>query len=242
MNRRDSELLSAYLDGELKPSESKRLETRLKSDPELASVLDDLRATRALLRKLPSRKAPRNFTLTRKMVGQSPPLPRAYPIFRLATVVATLLFFFSFGINSFGSQLASQPLAYGIGGSGGGGDETLPQEAPAMESAAPAEEPLAPPAPTEEPAASAATGEAPSLDSASAPTEVSPTEDSSRIVEPPASKTGEAENFAEGEQVQAQAEAPRVISSTWQVILVLIALAGLLFMSLMRYFAVRRWK
>ena len=76
MNRRDTEKLSAYLDGELKPSDSTKLEARLKTDPELASVLNDIRATRTLLRKLPSRKAPRNFTLTRKMVGQNPPLPR----------------------------------------------------------------------------------------------------------------------------------------------------------------------
>jgi len=243
MNRRDSELLSAYLDDELKPSDSKRLEARLKSDPELASVLNDLRATRTLLRKLPSRKAPRNFTLTRKMVGQSPPLPRAYPIFRFATVVATLLFFFSFGINSFRSQLASQPLAYGIGGSGGGGgdDESLVLEAPAMESAAPAEEPAAP-APAVEPETNADTGEEPSLDSASAPTEVSPTDESARIVTTPSSKAGETENFAEGEQVQVPEEAPRVISATWQTVLVLIALAGMLLMSLMRYFAIRRWK
>src|SRR5512139_2880757 len=78
MNNRDIELLSAYLDGELKPSHSIKLEARLKTDPELASVLNDLRVTRTLLRKLPSRKAPRNFTLTRKMVGLNPPLPRTY--------------------------------------------------------------------------------------------------------------------------------------------------------------------
>lgn len=91
MNKRDLELLSSYLDGELKPSDSTKLEARLTSDPELASVLNDLRAARTLLRKLPARKAPRNFTLTRKMVGQNPPLPRAYPIFRFATAAATLL-------------------------------------------------------------------------------------------------------------------------------------------------------
>ena len=256
MNRRDSELLSAYLDGELKASDSKQLEARLKSDPELASVLNNLRTTRTLLHKLPSRKAPRNFTLTRKMVGQSPPLPRTYPIFRLATVVATLLFFFSFGINSFGSQLASQPLAYGIGGSGGGGgaDESFAQDAPAMEmeSAPAAEAPMAPaeepameepaaPAPAAEPEALADTGET-TLDSASLPTEVSPTDDSARVVETPSSKAGEAENVLEGEQVQVQREAPRIISSSWQTGLIVIALAGMLLMSLMRYIAVRRWK
>jgi len=258
MNRRDSELLSAYLDGELKPSDSKRLETRLKSDPDLVSVLNDLHATRSLLRKLPSRKAPRNFTLTREMVGQSPPLPRAYPIFRLATVVATLLFFFSFGINSFGSQLASQPFAYGIGGSGGGGgDESFAQEAPAMEEAAPGaeapmaseeesaapamEEPAVPaeslaPAPTVEPDVYAGEGET-QLDSASAPTD-----EVARATEPPIEKTGESENDLEADQVPVQRESPRVISFTWQIGLIAVALAGMLLMILMRYLAARRWK
>ena len=78
MKQRDLELLSSYLDGQLNPSDAARLESRLKTEVQLASVLNDLRATRTLLRKLPARKAPRNFTLTRKMVGQNPPLPRAY--------------------------------------------------------------------------------------------------------------------------------------------------------------------
>src|SRR4030095_12639101 len=103
----------SYLDGQLNPSDISRLETRLKTDPQLASVLNDLRATRTLLRKLPSRKAPRNFTLTRKMVGQNPPLPRAYPLFRFATALATLLFVFSFGLNSFGRQLANPSPGFG---------------------------------------------------------------------------------------------------------------------------------
>src|SRR5574342_715976 len=99
MNQRDLELLSSYLDGQLKPSDSARLENRLKTDLQLASVLNDLRATRTLLRKLPQRRAPRNFTLTRKMVGQNPPLPKAYPAFRFATTLAALLLFLTFGLN-----------------------------------------------------------------------------------------------------------------------------------------------
>ena len=71
-NFHEIELLSSYLDGQLNANESKRLETRLASDPELASVLNDIRATRSIIRKLPARKAPRNFTLTRKMVGLKP--------------------------------------------------------------------------------------------------------------------------------------------------------------------------
>ena len=46
----DIEQLSAYLDGQLGPSDSARLESRLQSDPQLASAYDDLRATRGILR------------------------------------------------------------------------------------------------------------------------------------------------------------------------------------------------
>ncbi|HUG34343.1 MAG TPA: zf-HC2 domain-containing protein, partial [Anaerolineales bacterium] len=115
INQRDLELLSAYLDGELNPSDSARLEARLKNDPALDSVLDDLRAARTFLRKLPKRRAPRNFTLTRKMVGLNPPLPRSYPAFRFVTAVATLLFFFTFGINTLAPQFL-QPIGFGMGG------------------------------------------------------------------------------------------------------------------------------
>ena len=81
-NFREIEQLSSYLDGQLSSSESKRLEARIASDPELASAFNDLRAARGILRKLPARKAPRNFTLTRQMVGLKPPLPRSYSFFR----------------------------------------------------------------------------------------------------------------------------------------------------------------
>ena len=252
MNRRDIELLSAYLDGELKPSDSTRLETRLKSDPELASVLNDLRATRTLLRKLPSRKAPRNFTLTRKMAGQNPPLPRAYPIFKLATLVATLLFFFSFGLNFMGSQLASQPLGFGMGGGGGGESESYAvQEAPAMEEPA-AAAPMAPaPAEPAMPAPTEGSAEEPLVSAASQATEVSPSEDSARIVETPASKAVEGENAIGQEQPSAQedmvdqeqVQSPRpLISSAWQIGLLVLAVASALLMGLVRQLSARRWK
>lgn len=90
------EQLSAYLDGQLNKADSAKLEARIKSDPELASAISELRAARSILHKLPARKAPRNFTLTRQMVGLKPPLPRSYPLFRFATVFAAILFVFSF--------------------------------------------------------------------------------------------------------------------------------------------------
>ena len=76
-NFRDIEQLSSYLDGQLSPSDSARLESLLSSNPDLASAFNDRRAARGILRKLPSRKAPRSFALSRQMVGLKPPLPRS---------------------------------------------------------------------------------------------------------------------------------------------------------------------
>ncbi|HSG41643.1 MAG TPA: hypothetical protein VLA72_00680 [Anaerolineales bacterium] len=240
MNRRDIELISAYLDGELKPSELAKMETRLKSDPELESEMRNMRATRTLLRKLPTRKAPRNFTLTRKMVGQNPPLPRTYPIFRLATVMATLLFFFSIGINSFSTQMASQPIDFGIGGGGGGGDsESLAEQAaPAME------EPVAP-APVEETElyAESEPAEESSADSNEQPAEVAPADDMAREIETPsASKVTGEEGVVDVEPIQGTQDAPLLIPSAWVLAFVAIAFMGAALMILMRYVSARRWK
>ncbi len=248
MIKRDIELLSAYLDGELKPSDSTKLEARLKTDPELVSVLDDLRAARTLLRKLPSRKAPRNFTLTRKMAGQNPPLPRTYPAFRFVTTIATLLFFFTFGLNFIGAQMASSAPVYGMGGGGGSSDTELfsVQEAPAATEAPLMEAPVAA-APVETESAMDATSE-PSVALAPAATQMAPTEESSRIMETPVLKNGEAENSVpQGQpQVPDEAASPQpiqpLISSAWQAVLAVVAVLSALFMMLMRQLSARRWK
>ena len=75
-SRRDLEQLSAYLDGQLSQSDRARLEIRIKSDAGLAAALEELRQTRAFLRRTPQRHAPRNFTLTPGMAGIRPPVPR----------------------------------------------------------------------------------------------------------------------------------------------------------------------
>lgn len=134
MNFRDVELLSAYLDGQLSPSDSIRLESRLNSDLQLKTILDDLRSARGLLRQLPQRSIPRNFTLTPKMSGLKAPVPRVYPSLRLATVLAALVFILTFTVNGFAplaaSHLTAAPApAYGLGGGGGGGcDNCGPSE------------------------------------------------------------------------------------------------------------------
>lgn len=92
---RDLENLSAYLDGALSERERRRLETRLSTESALRTALDELRAVRAVLRQLPSRRAPRNFTLTPQQAGVRHTIPRAVPVLRLASALAGLLFLFS---------------------------------------------------------------------------------------------------------------------------------------------------
>ena len=157
---RDVEMLSAYLDGQLSQVDSTRLETRIKADPTLRSVYDDLRQSRSVLRKLPARRAPRNFTLTPKMAGLRPPLPQAFPFFRLAAAVSTILLFFSFAVNLSVPAVAglhAAALPSGAYGYGGGGAPVAGQ--PSIDAAvAPAATQAPAPAATQGPAAMAAAG------------------------------------------------------------------------------------
>ena len=217
MNHRDVEQLSSYLDGGLSPSDSARLKTRLASDLELASALDALRAARSLLRRMPHRRAPRNFLLTPKMVGKKPPLPRSYPVFRFATALATLLFGLSFLTNQVVSFGASAPApAYGIGG---GADAAT--EAPMLEMAPAATEPPAEPTP-----------QAALLPSTVA-TPPAPTADQNRAMEQPASPK------ASGETIPAT---PRPLLTPWQMTFGILALLGAASMLLIQKLAARRWR
>jgi hypothetical protein len=147
---RDIEQLSAYLDDGLSSAERARLAARLKADPQLTAALQALSESRAALRQLPQRRVPRNFTLTPKMAGVKPPLPRSYPVFRFASALAALLFFFASALNFVAPRVsmlaASAPMAYGRGGGGGDGnaDAALEQSALPTEAAAEKTAPIAP--------------------------------------------------------------------------------------------------
>jgi hypothetical protein len=221
-NFRDIENLSASLDGQLNESESAKIKNRLTSDPELDSVLTDLSFARRLLRILPKRKSPKNFTLTRKMVGLKPPMPRTYPLFRLATIFATVLLVFSFSVNAL-SPFVSFSAPQSIFGYGGGAAAEAPatEEAMMFESA-PATESPAEPIPQSTETARVATDET------------------------PAPKESEPETFAQDSaegsenQVEVTNEAP--IPFNWVILFLVISIIGGLSLYIMRQSASRKWQ
>lgn len=214
---RDVELLSAYLDGKLSQADSTRLESRLKTDPELRSVLNDLSSSRSLLRKLPQRRAPRNFTLTPQMARVKPPLPRAVPALRWATSLATLLLFVTIAANALSPSLMAP--SFGRGGGGGGAPEA-PMLAAAPEAAA-TEAPLATEALALDaaPAATEAPTEAPLLDNAriteSLPTETMEQKDTATVQAP----------LVENAPITAPEPASTPIPLAWQIGLLVVALS-----------------
>ena len=235
MNFRDVELLSAYLDGRLNPSESARLEARLSSEPNLKATLEDLRQTRGLLRRLPQRRAPRDFRLTPKMAGIRPPEARAYPVFRFATALTAFLFVAAVAVNAItpfaAPRLAAAPppIAFGKGGGGGGGSGQFTEEAPAQQAPAPTEAPAATQAPF---AALAPTGTPEGAPSIAEATAAAPqAEDATRAVgaapSPEANQTGPAASGLRAEEPSSQPVPLPWVIGLGVVMLICAAAAGL---------------
>jgi hypothetical protein len=186
------------------------------------------------------------------MVGQKPPLPRTYPVFRFATVLATLLLFFTFATNFMAPRLAQTTVSapYGIGGGGGGEAEEpeLAMEVPAAEPSAP-EEPAEAAKPAE---AEPAMEEAEALEEPAVPEPAPTVEDSARAVPTPqpAEKSGVQE--APPGETFAQQVSPEVVGDPFgprppvslaaQIILVIIALLSGLVTLILRYSAIRKWR
>ena len=190
------------------------------------------------------------------MVGQKPPLPGVYPLFRFATGLATILLIFSFAANyalPSLSRMASAPVAYGVGGGGGGGDAEEPEMA--ME-AAPAEEPAEEPM-AEAPAAAPAEGQAteepaeiPPAADALSPTESSPEKSEARGEPTPelAAKTGEQDQVPAGTEAASESELPeprevgKIIPASWQIALGVLIFANIVILLAMRKIAAAKWQ
>jgi hypothetical protein len=165
LSPQDWQQLSAYLDGQLSTTEKERLETRLRTQTNLRSGLEEISQTRAVLRSVPHRKVPHNFTLTRAMVAEQTMRRSAwFPVLSFTSlaslvvlVAVSLLSQFQSGALSAApaapvamqaarsaAQPTSQPMIIqwgngGIGGGGGGDGGAVPQTATGMGGASPQE-------------------------------------------------------------------------------------------------------
>jgi anti-sigma factor RsiW len=110
------EALSAYLDNQLAPKARAQLQSQLETRADLRQAFQGLRRTRAAVRYAPRPRAPRHFTLTPEMAGvrsRSRSAPGAYPVLRLASVLATIFFLIVFmgDLVSTRLQPAALPIA-----------------------------------------------------------------------------------------------------------------------------------
>lgn len=107
-------LLSAYLDGQLKSSDTLKLEQRLAAEPYLATTLQDMRRNRYLMQQLKPRSLPRSFRLTEAMVQRRRKVDiyrRWLPVFSFSTALSALalVFLFFFYFMNGQSSMAAMP-------------------------------------------------------------------------------------------------------------------------------------
>ena len=101
--------ISAYVDGELEPTQQAAFETALAQDRALQQKVKEIREVIALVKALPLREPPRNYLLTPSMVAEksaaekSPQRPqrRSTPLLfmRLATSLAAVAFVVTAGLT-----------------------------------------------------------------------------------------------------------------------------------------------
>jgi hypothetical protein len=98
---KQQEMLSAYLDGDLAPSERDRFEQQLALDVALQDELAELQFWKQQMRDLPTRRVPRNFTLDPALYGrpQRQFLGSAYPALRTATALTAFLLVIALALN-----------------------------------------------------------------------------------------------------------------------------------------------
>lgn len=110
-------LISGYLDEKVSPQEILKIESRRVEDPEFDKAIDEMAYTRRLLRALPQRRAPRNFTLAQSTEKSAKPLPhfRLQPALSFISVVSAIALVVIYTSSSlFGSAKTAAPLAVAL--------------------------------------------------------------------------------------------------------------------------------
>lgn len=102
----DYQLISSYLDSTCSARESAQVEARQKADMQFKQAVLEFQHTRRLLRALPQKRAPRNFTLSPSQVPARPQRFFLAPALNFVSLAATVLLVVIFA----GSQLAPDLL------------------------------------------------------------------------------------------------------------------------------------
>lgn len=87
---RDQQLLSAYIDGELSPKHKKYISGLLAENPNALKTIEKIKKVKTLLKYLPARKVPRNFTISAQETERFQ-LPSLTGVFRYSTAVSAVL-------------------------------------------------------------------------------------------------------------------------------------------------------
>jgi hypothetical protein len=90
LSSRQWQLLSAYLDDQLTQKEKGQVEELLQQSADAREALAAMRRTHMILRALPLRKAPRNFTISSQSV-KKPVIPTFNALLRFSSALAALL-------------------------------------------------------------------------------------------------------------------------------------------------------
>ena len=110
LTQKDWLLISASLDSRLTDSEKTSLELRLDSDADFKNAFQEIQYTRRLLRSLPPKRAPRNFTLSAEYAKKRSlkwGLNRFFGFASAASAVALAVIFAWSNLFSFSTRLAA---------------------------------------------------------------------------------------------------------------------------------------
>lgn len=106
----DFELISAYLDSACSPKELATIEARLRSDAEFAQAMAEFKRAKLMLKSIPQKRAPRNFTLSTAQVPQQFKRSAWVPALNFVALAASLflvVIFVGTKFLSFGAGQAS---------------------------------------------------------------------------------------------------------------------------------------
>lgn len=110
LSNKDYLLISAYLDGELTPSQRADVEKHLDTDLQFREALVSLQYTKQLLKSLPKVRARRNFTLTPDKVKKTAKPQRFQPAWGMVSAFSTLMLIVIFAVSRFAPSLSAMSV------------------------------------------------------------------------------------------------------------------------------------